>query len=242
MVELKRYAAPDNFPIARKVRSRTVMPRAGPHPLAACIPLQIIVRDVLKWAESGPEAAKILKSKAVLVDGRPRTDPRYPCGLMDVIEIPKTGEQFRVLPKRGRLIVTSIPKENAAFKLCQIKDKRTVRGNFVQLNLHDGRNILVKVKDAMAPKEAVEYKPGDTLKISLPDQKVVAHLPMKEGNIVMVSEGKHAGVVGRIKQLITIKGREPNKVVIDAAGKEVRTLRDYIFVIGKEKSEVMIPR
>lgn len=39
----------------------------------------------------------ILKQRQVLVDGRARTDLTFPAGFMDVVSIPKTDENFRLL-------------------------------------------------------------------------------------------------------------------------------------------------
>jgi small subunit ribosomal protein S4e len=41
------------------------------------------------------EVKYILKQRLVKIDGRVRTDHKYPAGFMDVIQIDKTGENFR---------------------------------------------------------------------------------------------------------------------------------------------------
>ena len=93
----------------------------------------------------------------------------------------------------------------------------------MQLNLHDGKNILVKTND---------YNTGDTLKISLPSQKVLEHYPMKEGSITYIFGGRHAGETGNI--VGTIPGtmtREP-LVILKVGEKEFQTSKKYVFVIG----------
>ena len=50
-----------------------------------------------------------------------RTDATYPAGFMDVIEIEKTGEQFRlVYDVKGRFVVHRISPEEASYKLAKV--------------------------------------------------------------------------------------------------------------------------
>ena len=59
--------------------------------------------------------------------------------------------------------------EEAAWKICRIEGKTTIKGGKTQLNLHDGRNIIVE--DAQA------YSTGDSLKLGLPEQNVLEKAP-----------------------------------------------------------------
>jgi ribosomal protein S4E len=46
----------------------------------------------------------ICMEKHVKVDGKTRTDPNFPAGFMDVVEIPKSNDQFRLIfDTKGRL-------------------------------------------------------------------------------------------------------------------------------------------
>lgn len=240
MTHLKRLQASKNFPIERKKFKFTVAPRAGPHAKEESIPLQIIIRDVLKYAETIKQAKKIIKKKEVKIDGKVRTDQKYPVGLMDVIEIPKIGEYYRIIPKTGKLIISKITKEKAKYKLCQIKNKTNIKKGNIQLNLHDGRNIIIPVKDPKKPKEDA-YSVGDTLIISLPEQKILEHIKLEKGNLGMVVKGKHAGEVGELKDIRIMIGREPNKVILKTKDRAVKTIKDYVFIIGKDKPKIILP-
>lgn len=240
MSHLKRLAATKHFPIERKVKKFTISPRAGPHPKYRCIPLQIIIREILKYVKGGKEAKRIIKAGEVKVDSVVRKDHKYPVGLMDVVEIKKTNEYFRVVPKKGKLIVTKIKKENAKYKLCQIKNKTTIKNGNLQLNLHDGRNIITNIKNPKKSSEDI-YRVGDTLIISLPEQKIKNHISMKEGNLAMITDGKHAGSVGKITKIIILKKIKANRVRIKGKEEEIKTLKEYAFVIGKNKPEIMLP-
>lgn len=57
----------------------------------------VLLRNRLKYALTYKEAMMILKQRQVLVDGRARTDLTFPAGFMDVVSIPKTDENFRLL-------------------------------------------------------------------------------------------------------------------------------------------------
>src|SRR3989338_3789695 len=103
MAHLRRLVASRHFPIARKIRKFTISPSAGPHGKKDCIPLGIIVRDMLKLAETAKEMKKIISAGDVLIDGRSRNDHKFPVGIMDVVEIPKTKQCFRMIAKEGKL-------------------------------------------------------------------------------------------------------------------------------------------
>ncbi|OYT47886.1 MAG: 30S ribosomal protein S4e, partial [Desulfurococcales archaeon ex4484_42] len=57
---LKRLAAPDFWPILKKEYVWTVKPSPGPHPIERSIPLLIIVRDILGYAETAREARRLI--------------------------------------------------------------------------------------------------------------------------------------------------------------------------------------
>lgn len=121
---LKRYRAPKSWPIHPKENKWTIKTNPGPHPLESSMPLLIIIRDILQLADTAREAKIIINKGEILIDGRKRKDYKFPVGFMDVIEIPKTGKVYRVLPdEKGQLILHPIEEENKAFKLCRIVDK-----------------------------------------------------------------------------------------------------------------------
>ena len=136
---LKRLPAPTNWQLPRKVKKFTTRPLPGPHSMDNSLPLLLIVRDVLGYADNAREAKKIIKMGKILVDGVKRKEHRYPAGLMDVISIPDTNENFLVLlDEKGRITLKKTDKNDV--KLCKIKNKTVIKGGHIQLNLHDGRN------------------------------------------------------------------------------------------------------
>lgn len=230
---LKRFKSPVHWPIHPKEYKWSVKPSPGPHAIENSLPLMIIVRDILKIADNAREARKIINSGDVLVDGRPRKNYKFPVGFMDVVSIPRTGDVYRVLPdERGRLVLHPIDKENAGFKLCKIVNKTTIKGGRTQLNLHDGRNYL----------SDEEFRVGDVVKLSIPEQEILERIPFEKDSLGLVTGGRHTGEIGRIKKINITRSSMPNTAVIETgAGKTFLTLKDYVFVIGKDESVISLP-
>ena len=236
---LRRSCAPWWWPIPRKIGGVwTVRPNPGPHPLEKCLPLAIIVRDVLRYAKTLKEARYIIGQGMIKVDGRVRRDYKYPVGLMDVVEIVPTGEVYRMVPHPVKFMtLIPIPKEEAKFKLCRIEDKTTIKGGKIQLNLHDGRNHIVE------PEEAKKYRTLDTIQLTIPEQSIINHIPIQLGSFVIVIDGRNVGKVGTIVEVIQTFKRRKAIVTIETPKKEiVRTILDYVMPIGFEgKSLITLP-
>ncbi|MFB6216470.1 MAG: hypothetical protein ABEJ72_05830 [Candidatus Aenigmatarchaeota archaeon] len=77
----KAISAPKTYPIARKEVTWTVTPRSGPHPKEECIPLGVIIRDVMGYADSISEVRTILEKQYCKIDGSVVKDYRYPVGI-----------------------------------------------------------------------------------------------------------------------------------------------------------------
>lgn len=240
---LKRLAAPAFWPIARKEFKWAVKPSCGPHPTSRSFPLLIAVRDLLKYAETSREARRLISEGHFKVDGVIRTNYRFPVGLMDVIEVVDTGETFRVMPAPvDYLTLVPISKEEASYKLCRIENKTVVKGGHIQLNLHDGRNVLIRVSNPVKPAEDV-YKTMGTLKLTVPGQQILKYVPISEKVLVIVIDGRNVGKVGRLLNISPGMRRYRRQVKIEGVNKEViYTTLDKIFVIGEETPEITMPQ
>jgi len=242
-LHLKREASPAFWPIHRKKFTWTVKPRPGPHPINRCIPLLLIVREILGLAETRKEARKIISQGKIKVDGKVRRDDSFPAGLMDVISIPELKANYRILPSEKGLNLYPIDDEEAEFKLCRIENKTTVRGGRIQLNLHDGRNILIKVEDPGNVEED-KYRTLDTLIISIPDQKIIEHLKMEEGMSAILIDGKNIGKHGIISSIEKQPERKRRNLLVnieDETGKTYQSILDYAFVIGDKRPRISLP-
>ena len=82
---LKSYFAPKSWKVKKKYVKFISKPNPGPHKIDVSMPLNVIMRDVLGYAENQREVKFILENKNVMVDGIRRRDPRFPVGLFDVL-------------------------------------------------------------------------------------------------------------------------------------------------------------
>ena len=237
----KRYNTGKYVHINKKETTFFINTRPGPHRKDFSLSLAHILRDLLQVVNSFKEAKKIIKEGKILVDGKIVKDPRYPIGLMDVIEIPDLKKNFRVLPQlKMGLMPIEIPDKEKGFKLCRIENKTNVKGGKIQLNLHDGRNILIALKDPTKPKED-KYKTMGVLKIKVPSQEIIEYYPLKENVPILVVSGKNLGMNGSIQSIVKRFG--PNASIIKIkTGKDIthETAYNYSFVLGKSKSVIKL--
>ena len=233
---LKRKPAPKFWPIHRKELPWIVKPSSGAHSLQNCLPLALVLRDILGVAETRKEGKMILSAGKVLVNGTVRRKDDFPVGLMDVISIPDSNQNYRIMPSHKGLVLTPISKEEATFKLVRVEGKTTAKGG-VQVALHDGTNMLVRVADPKNPQE-VAYETFDILKITYPEKQVVQTLKTKEGNLAIITGGKNIGKQGKIIEIEKTeakKRRQALVVVEDAKGARYQTILDFIFSIGENE-------
>jgi len=237
---LKRKPAPAFWPIHRKEAVWTVKPNPGRHPIERSIPLALVLREILGFARTLGEVKTILSQGNVIVDGKTEREELFPVGLMDVISTAEGERFYRVLPSEKGLTLHSIPKDEAGFKLCRVEDKTILNGGNVQLNLHDGRNITIEVKDVSKPEEDV-FNTFETLKLSLPNQEILGHFKLVEGAPALIVGGKNIGKHGKI---VAIESRPVTKrknalvTIEDARGSRSQTTIEYVFVIGDTKPHV----
>ncbi|MCS7099498.1 MAG: 30S ribosomal protein S4e [Sulfolobales archaeon] len=234
---LKRLAVPGFWPLLRKEAKWAVKPAPGPHPISRALPLLMIVRDIMGYAKTYREARRLIAEGHFKIDGRVRRDYKFPVGLMDTIEVVDTGEFFRVVPVPVKIMtLVPISKDEASFKLCRIENKTTLRGGRFQLNLHDGKNVVVD------PDEAKKLTTMSVVKVSIPDYKLLGHIPLDRGVLVAVIGGMNTGRVGRVVS-ISEGMRHYRKLVLieDISGGNFYTSLDKVLAVGVEKPEIALP-
>ena len=229
---LKRLNAPRTLQIHRKEVTWTIKSSPGPHSLEKSIPLGLIIRNYLNLADTLKETKRIISNGEILVDGIIRKNHKFPCGIMDVISIPKIKKDYRVLfNRRGKLILLPISSKESNWKLCRIENKSIVKDKKIQLNLHDGTNKLVK-KD--------EYKTGDVLKILFNERKIDDIFKFEKGTVSMIIGGSHIGEVANIEDIEIIASSKPNLAKMKGKN-DFTTLQKYVFPIGKAKPAIELP-
>jgi small subunit ribosomal protein S4e len=240
---LKRLAVPRDWRIPRGRYSWAVRPHCGPHAINKSMPLLNLVKWILAPNYTAREAKHVLLEGKILIDGVKRRDYKFPVGLMDVVSVPATDKTYRVLPLPIRgLGLHPITKSEAEFKLCRVINKVSAKGGDLQINLHDGRNILVKRDEAR--EDTSNLKTHDTLKIELPTQKIIDTLKYEVGTLVLISGGKNVGMIGRIEKIHEPKGASlTTDVTLRVSDdKTIDVPRDYTFAIGKEELFISYPK
>ncbi|MFH0868471.1 MAG: 30S ribosomal protein S4e [Candidatus Woesearchaeota archaeon] len=219
---LKRYFAPKAWNIKRKGIKYITKPSPGPHKANISLPLNVILRDILNYANNNREVKLILQKKNVAVDGIRRKDYKFPVGLFDVLSLNDVNEHFRViLDKKGKINLIKVGKDESGLKLCKIIGKNMVKGK-LQLNLYDGKNIFTQEKG---------YKIGDAVLLSLGQKsEIKENVGLDKGVLIYLIGGKHIGQVGKVQDIIG------SRILYKTdAGDIVETLKEYAFPIGKEK-------
>ena len=239
---LKRKPAPRFWPIHRKEAVWIVRPSPGPHSLEKCLPLSLVLRDILEVAETRKEAKKIISQGKVYVDGAVRRKDDFPVGLMDVISMPDLDKFYRILPSHKGLVLNSISKEEASFKLLRVEGKTIAKNGNAQIAFHDGSNMLMKVEASESPAEVV-YETFDTLKLGLPEKQVLDKLKTKKGNIAIITGGKNIGKQGKIVEVEKTEAKKRRNALIvieDEKGNRYQTILDFVFSIGGAKSIISL--
>ena len=191
------------------------------------MPLVVVLRDLLHLADRSKEIKQILQEGKVLVDGRVRKDHRSIVGMFDTVSIPAINANYRVMiGDNGRFKL--VPVKDASAKLCKIVNKTTVTGGKIQLNLHDGTTLLA----------SNDYKTKDSILIKVPERKIDQHLNYGVGSLVFVADGKHAGEIGKVKEILVVRSSSPNRVVITTPKGDFETIEEYVYVIGKDAPAV----
>merc|ERR1740125_38602 len=160
---------------------------------------------------------------------------KYALTRKEVLSIDKTGENFRILyDSKGRFILHRITDKEAAYKLCKVKRAQLGNKGIPYIATHDARTIRYPGPD---------IKVNDTVKIDIATGKVVDHVKLEIGSMVMVTGGRNTGRIGTL----THRDKHPGSFEIvhirDANDKEFATRLGNIFVIGKNNRELIsLPR
>jgi len=232
---LKRLTAPKSWMLDKLGGVFTIRPSSGPHKLSESLPIALFLRNRLKYALTNKEVETIMKQRLVKIDGKTRTDTKFPCGFMDVIQIDKTGENFRLLyDVKGRFTVHRITAQEAKYKLCRVRAVHTGPKNVPFLYTSDGRTI--RYPDPV-------IKVNDSVQVDIATGKIQDNIKFDTGNLCMVTGGRNTGRVGTIMSRERHPGSFDIVHVKDSNGHVFATRLAYIFVIGKgNKPYISLPK
>lgn len=232
---LKRLHAPKHWMLDKMGGIYAPRPNPGGHKLRESIPVMVLLRNRLKYALSGRETSLIVKQRLVSVDGKVRTDSHYPCGFMDVLQIPKTNDNFRLLyDTKGRFVLHPITQKQSNFKLCKVVERGISKQNVPYILTHDGRTV--RFADPIV-------QVNDTVKVDLTTGKIASVVKFQVGNLAMITGGHNQGRVGQVVQREEHPGSFEIIHVRDVAGHTFTTRTSNVFIIGEgNNSLVTLPK
>jgi len=223
MTHLKRAIAPKNWKIQKKGITFIAKPSPGPHKFNDCITLDTLLKKT-GYADTTREVKKILNRGGIIVDGIVRKNNKFPVGSMDIIRIPTAKETFRLLIFKDQVVLQPVKGDEATTKFNKIVGKIILPKKKIQLNLYDGRNILVKKDD---------FKVGDSVIFDLDKKSIKEHLKMEKGAIVYLIGGKYRGQLGKLQEVGNSKYLQPSKIVLKTSdNQKIETLQKYAFVVN----------
>lgn len=227
---VKRQMAPTFWAIKRKQSQFVLRVKPGPHPKRRAYPLGMVLRDVLKVANTMHEAQRILNEGKVKVDGIVRHNSNLAVGLMDVIEL-ATGQAHRMVPKNSALLDSiAIEDSEKSMKLVRVTSKTSVKGKRIQYGFHDGKTLIGDRK----------LKVGDTCVIDLPKVQIKAHIAFEKGSTALIITGENAGTVGKIDDIQDGIFSLPKRALVSFDGKSVELPVEMVMVVGKDKPVIKV--
>lgn len=226
MSHLKRIAAPNTWPIKRKELTFTTKPAPGAKKLAEAVSLNFVLRNMLYITRTARETKKLLNTGVIAINGVVRKDPKYAVGVLDIVLLQPTKEQYFItFSSSGKLQAKKL-KHAVHTRLAKIIGKTILKKKKLQLNLHDGTNLIV-AKD--------EYATGDTA--VLEGKKLVKCLKYEKGALIYLIGGKHRGKIGTIEEIHFMNNMQKHRIVVKSKQEKFETLKDYAFVIEKPFEE-----
>merc|ERR1711877_83722 len=213
----------------------SVRSKSGPHKLRESMPICLFLRNRLRYALTAKEVETILKQRLIKIDGKVRTDSHFPSGFMDVIQIEKTQENFRLIyDVKGRFTIHRITNQEAKYKLCRVREIKTGPKNVPFLYTSDGRTIRF-------PDPAVRVH--DSVQVDIATGKIQDTIRFDTGNLCMITGGANSGRVGTIMSRERHQGSFDIVHIKDSNGHTFATRLAYVFVIGKgNKPYISLPK
>lgn len=246
---LKRLNAPRHWMLGKLGGIWAPKASAGPHKMGECLPMSLILRNRLKYSLTRRETQMICMRRLVKVDGKVRSDMNFPTGFMDIIEIEKTNEKFRVIyDHRAKFVLNKVSPEEAKFKLCRVqkvaKAKKATAGknpfqngqagSIPYIVTHDGRTIRYPMP---------EVRVNDTVKVDLATNTIIDLAKFEAGAQCMITRGANAGRVGTLMNIEKHPGSFDIVHLKDKRGNGFATRLANVFVIGDHnKPWVSLPK
>ncbi len=186
----KRISSPRTWVTPRKGTKYLTRPYPGKIKDLS-MPLNLVIRDLLKLATTRKEVKIMLNQKEILVNGKIVNIEKFPVGILDIVSFPKIKKHYKILVNDKKKFDAEEVKDTKT-QAYKVIGKTSLKKNKVQLNLFNGRNVLSEDK---------KIKVNDSVEVNFVDGKIVKHLPMKEGSQVYIVGGSHLGNNGTVQKI-----------------------------------------
>ena len=218
----KSLSAPKIRDFHRKEYAWTQKSRPGPYKKEESVPMTFALRHLVKIAATQKVADRILAERKAKLNGKTTTNNQLSVGIFDILELEgmKNAYMFR-LTKKGSLEAVEIERPKHITKPVKIKNKWTGKGKKVFISTQDGRTIETTHKDA---------RPGDSVLLKMPEQKIEKILKMEKGAIVLLTGGKHVGKTAKIMALKKGTMTRDTLVQLKSEDMEFETTGKYVLV------------
>lgn len=214
MGHLKRQSISKSWPIIRKGNTFVVKPISKKG-----IPLLIVLRELLKIAQTREEVKTAIQRKYLLVNNKPVKDEKMGMVLFDTLSILPSKIYYRLeLSEKGKFELKEIKEDEANKKPAKIINKKTLAGKKIQLNLNDGGNFLVEPKFSCAT--------NDSVIINFKNKKIEKCIQLKEKANAIIFAGKHSGKIGQIEEI-----KERKTAIINCGKNKIHVLIKQIMAI-----------
>jgi small subunit ribosomal protein S4e len=223
---LKRLSAPKQWDIHKKEKRFIIKPSPGPYSIAGSYPLGVVIRDMLKMVTNARELRYVISRGNVLVDGKKRQSLSFPVGLFTVVEVPKEGLAYRLLPSPDGLVTSLVTGEETHLKLCSVRSKLKGKGGHIQYGFHDGRVIT---------NDTLSLSPSDAVLMKVPEQSVVSSVKLAKGALGLIISGERAGQVGKVTDVKKGSISREKMVALTLPSGETEVPAKLVFPVGTEK-------
>lgn len=215
---IKRITIPRTWPIPKKGLKYIIRPQVGKN-TELCLPICVIFRDMLKLVETRNELKQVLSAKDIMLNNKVVKDVIQSVGLFDIISVPKIKKNYRLeVSTNKKLIISETSSKDSDQKPYKVIGKTMLKKGKIQLNLYEGINFIGNKEDIK------KVKVNDTLLVDLKQNKIIKHIPLKQGSFAWIIKGKHIGNKGDITEVSN------NFVIINAEGTKIKTTIENIYI------------